>query len=144
MFIDEAEDLLRERGMSMPQVAQITNKLLAVMDGPKPLHDVFFVAATNAHPDEIDPAMLRWGRFSEILDFSSSREQLAEMVQQLIESKSGELVVFKGNSEVLVDRLWQNRASPADVAGLFNRAITRYVIHGGKGEQVVVDLETLV
>jgi transitional endoplasmic reticulum ATPase len=144
VFIDEAEDLLRERGMSLPQVAQITNKLLAAMDGAKPLHDVFFVAATNAHPDEIDPAMLRWGRFSEILDFSPSREQLADMVRLFIERKSSELVMFTGSQEVLVNRLWQKRASPADVSGLFTRAITQRAIHGDEGEPILVDLETLI
>lgn len=143
VFIDEAEDLLRERGMSLPQVAQITNKLLAAMDGAKPLHDVFFVAATNAHPDEIDPAMLRWGRFSEMLDFATSRDQLAEMVRDLIQQKSSELVTFTGDVDTLVERLWQRRLAPADVSGLFTRAITLCAIHGEEGEPIVIDLATL-
>ncbi|MCX8017279.1 MAG: AAA family ATPase, partial [Rhodocyclaceae bacterium] len=68
VFIDEAETILGDR-RNNPFNAELTNKLLTVIDGPRKLHDVFFVAATN-HPDMLDDAVLREGRLSEHIDFS--------------------------------------------------------------------------
>lgn len=68
LFIDEADDVLQDRNGSMAR--SVTNRLLSVMDGAKGKpKDVLFVAATN-HPDMIDDAMLRGGRFTEKIEFS--------------------------------------------------------------------------
>lgn len=68
LFIDEADDVLQDRNGSMAR--SVTNRLLSVMDGAKGRpKDVLFVAATN-HPDMIDDAMLRGGRFTEKIEFS--------------------------------------------------------------------------
>lgn len=67
IFIDEADDLLRSREYS--QYTESTNKLLTLMDGVNDrVNDVVWVAATN-HPDQIDPALLRGGRFTEKVEF---------------------------------------------------------------------------
>ena len=67
IFIDEADDILAHRRHS--QYAAVTNKLLAAIDGAAgQTPDVLFIAATN-HPDAIDSAALRGGRFTEKIQF---------------------------------------------------------------------------
>lgn len=67
IMIDEAEDVLGDRSMSMN--SSLTNKLLAAIDGAGgKTPDVLWIAATN-HPDGLDPAALRGGRFTEKIEF---------------------------------------------------------------------------
>ncbi|AXS80161.1 ATP-binding protein [Dechloromonas sp. HYN0024] len=67
IFIDEADDVLANRRHS--SYAAITNKLLAAIDGSSgQIPDVLFIAATN-HPDAMDAAALRGGRFTEKVQF---------------------------------------------------------------------------
>lgn len=67
VFIDEADDVFRDRRYS--QTATVTNKLLAAMDGAGgKVPDILWVAATN-HPDDMDSAALRGGRFTEKIEF---------------------------------------------------------------------------
>ncbi|MBC5767630.1 AAA family ATPase [Ramlibacter albus] len=63
IFVDEADELLRDRAYS--PATDSTNKLLTLMDGVHDrVRDVVWVAATN-NPDQIDGALLRGGRFTE-------------------------------------------------------------------------------
>ncbi|MCA2999635.1 MAG: AAA family ATPase [Rhodocyclaceae bacterium] len=67
IMIDEAEDVLGDRSMGMNST--LTNKLLAAIDGAGgKTPDVLWIAATN-HPDSLDPAALRGGRFTEKVEF---------------------------------------------------------------------------
>jgi transitional endoplasmic reticulum ATPase len=69
IFFDELDSLAPVRGGSMgePQVTErLVNQLLAEMDGMEELKGVVVLAATN-RPDMIDPALLRPGRFDEIV-----------------------------------------------------------------------------
>jgi len=67
IMIDEAEDVLGDRAFSGNST--ITNKLLAAIDGAAgKTPDVLWVAATN-HPDKIDAAAKRGGRFTEKVHF---------------------------------------------------------------------------
>lgn len=69
LFIDEADDLLRNRAFG--QRAEALNRLLTLLDGAgTPLRDVMLIAATN-NPEEVDPALLRAGRFTEKLLFEA-------------------------------------------------------------------------
>lgn len=79
VFVDEADDLLRSREYSSNTEA--TNKLLTIMDGVNDrVRDVVWIAATN-HPDQIDQALLRGGRFTEKVEFVRPNEgQLASHV----------------------------------------------------------------
>lgn len=81
VFIDEADDVLADRRMS-PMSKQVTNKLIAAMDGAGGrTRDMIYVAATNA-PDLIDEAALRGGRFTEKVGFTlPSRSLIAEYVK---------------------------------------------------------------
>lgn len=63
VFIDEADDILGHRAYSNSHVKSATNALLTLIDGAGgALPDVLWMAATN-HPDSIDSAALRGGRF---------------------------------------------------------------------------------
>lgn len=69
IFLDELDSLAPIRGISSgePQVtARILNQLLSEMDGLEELRGVVVVGATN-RPDIIDPALIRPGRFDELI-----------------------------------------------------------------------------
>ncbi|WP_024302909.1 ATP-binding protein [Pseudogulbenkiania sp. MAI-1] len=69
LFLDEADEVLGERRAAMPHYASVTNALLTAMDGAGgQIRDVIFIAATN-HPDQLDGAAVRGGRFSEKVAF---------------------------------------------------------------------------
>jgi len=70
VFLDEADDVLTDRAMTSGHVGSLTNKLLTVIDGAGgKTPDVLWVAATN-HPDRLDRAALRAGRFTEKFTFA--------------------------------------------------------------------------
>ncbi len=69
LFIDEIDSLAPERGIGMGEPAvteRVVNTLLAEMDGLEELRGVVVIAATN-RPAMVDPALLRPGRFDELL-----------------------------------------------------------------------------
>ena len=69
IFIDELDSLVPARGggMGEPQVTErVVNTILAEMDGLEALQSVVVVGATN-RPNLIDPALLRPGRFDELV-----------------------------------------------------------------------------
>ena len=69
IFIDELDSLVPARGGSMgePQVTErVVNTILAEMDGLEELQSVVVIGATN-RPNLIDPALLRPGRFDELV-----------------------------------------------------------------------------
>ena len=83
IFIDEADELLRDRRFS--GATEATNKLLTLMDGVADrVRDVVWIAATN-HPDQIDSALLRGGRFGEkvVFDLPSARDLAGYMAKWL-------------------------------------------------------------
>ena len=71
IFIDEIDSLVPARGSGggtgEPQVtARVVNTILAEMDGMEELQSVVLVGATN-RPALVDPALLRPGRFDELV-----------------------------------------------------------------------------
>jgi transitional endoplasmic reticulum ATPase len=69
IFIDEIDSLApaRGRGTSEPQATErVVNTLLAEMDGLEELQSVVVIGATN-RPTLMDPALLRPGRFDELV-----------------------------------------------------------------------------
>ncbi|MEL4304980.1 CDC48 family AAA ATPase [Methanococcoides sp. LMO-2] len=69
IFLDELDALAPIRGGAMgePQVTErIVNQLLSELDGLEELHGVVIIGATN-RPDIIDPALIRPGRFDELI-----------------------------------------------------------------------------
>lgn len=69
IFIDEIDSLVPARGSGQgePQVTgRVVNTILAEMDGLEDLQSVVVIGATN-RPTLVDPAMLRPGRFDELV-----------------------------------------------------------------------------
>src|SRR6478609_7068833 len=69
IFIDELDSLVPARGggLGEPQVTErVVNTILAEMDGLEELQGVVLIGATN-RPNLIDPALLRPGRFDELV-----------------------------------------------------------------------------
>ena len=69
IFIDEIDSLVPVRGSgdAEPQVtARVVNTILAEMDGLEDLQSVVVIGATN-RPTLVDPALLRPGRFDELV-----------------------------------------------------------------------------
>src|SRR5436190_9569017 len=69
IFIDELDSLvpIRGGGLGEPQVTErVVNTILAEMDGLEELQSVVVIGATN-RPNLIDPALLRPGRFDELI-----------------------------------------------------------------------------
>ena len=69
VFIDEIDSLVPARGAGMgePNVtARVVNTILAEMDGLEELQSVVVIGATN-RPTLVDPALLRPGRFDELV-----------------------------------------------------------------------------
>jgi len=69
IFIDELDSLVPARGggLGEPQVTErVVNTILAEMDGLEELQAVVVIGATN-RPNLIDPALLRPGRFDELV-----------------------------------------------------------------------------
>lgn len=62
VFIDEADSVLADRCDS--NVVALTNRILATLDGTGGrIPDVAYISATN-HPEVLEPALLRGGRFA--------------------------------------------------------------------------------
>ena len=69
IFFDELDALAPMRGSAVGEprvVERIVNTLLSEMDGMEEIYNVVVIGATN-RPDIIDPALLRPGRFEELL-----------------------------------------------------------------------------
>src|SRR5438552_905315 len=69
IFIDELDSLVPARGggLGEPQVTErVVNTILSEMDGREELQNVVVIGATN-RPTLIDPALLRPGRFDELI-----------------------------------------------------------------------------
>jgi transitional endoplasmic reticulum ATPase len=125
IFIDEADDLLRSREYS--NYTEATNKLLTLMDGVNDrVKDVLWVAATN-HYDQIDPALLRGGRFTEKVEFvRPDANQLHAHVNQWLEQRKIKLsfgLSAAAITEMLDDESIAN--TEAVLQSALNRAISQ-------------------
>ncbi|MEO6388134.1 MAG: CDC48 family AAA ATPase [Croceibacterium sp.] len=77
IFIDEIDSLVPARGSdgNEPQVtARVVNTILAEMDGMEELNSVVVIGATN-RPGLVDPALLRPGRFDELIYVGAPSEE---------------------------------------------------------------------
>ena len=133
IFIDEADELLRSREYS--QNTEATNKLLTLMEGVNDrVRDVLWVAATN-NPDQIDPALLRGGRFTEKVEFvrPSGTQLVAHLTQWLAHRKVAmaqdlsveELVQLMGDQSI------------ANAEAICQHAVNR-AISQTDGDQIVI------
>jgi transitional endoplasmic reticulum ATPase len=128
IFIDEGEELLRSREYS--QSTEGTNKLLTLMDGVgDKVCDVVWIAATN-HPDQIDSALLRGGRFTEKVRFNKpSAATLAVFVAKWLTDRKVQLA-GELNAEAVA--LAIGNESIANVEAVLQAAVNRAVARKGQ------------
>lgn len=140
LFIDEADDILQDRGMSGAYGKSAANRLLQLMDGNKPLHDIMFVAATN-NPEILDDAALRGGRFSEAFKFEKpSQETTLELVRcWMVEKKTTPFAPeFTPEAVVQMFAMKNLELAPADIRDRCQKAVN-YAITRSDNPQVMLD-----
>lgn len=123
IFIDEADDILRDRQFSASN--DLVNRLLVLMDGSQEkVRDVVFIAATN-HPEQVDPALLRAGRFTEKIEFGlPQREHIQLVVRHWLKTKMVQLESGVGATQV--SNLLSSQ-SIASVEGILQYALNRAI-----------------
>ncbi|MEJ5979446.1 CDC48 family AAA ATPase [Novosphingobium sp. PS1R-30] len=86
IFIDEIDSLVPARGSGgggEPQVTgRVVNTILAEMDGMEELQSVVLIGATN-RPALVDPALLRPGRFDELVYVGTPSEEGREHILKI-------------------------------------------------------------
>tara|TARA_A100001391_G_scaffold139407_3_gene97673 strand:+ start:13737 stop:16043 length:2307 start_codon:yes stop_codon:yes gene_type:complete len=85
IFIDEIDSLVPARGSGAgePQVtARVVNTILAEMDGMEELSSIVVIGATN-RPTLVDPALLRPGRFDELVYVGAPNEPGREHILKI-------------------------------------------------------------
>ena len=120
IFIDELDSLVPARGggLGEPQVTErVVNTILAEMDGLEELNNVVVIGATN-RPNLIDPALLRPGRFDELIyvgtpDTAGRRRILAIHTKAMPLAKDVDLEAMARRTE---------RFTGADLEDLVRRA----------------------
>ncbi|MBV1690224.1 CDC48 family AAA ATPase [Novosphingobium sp. G106] len=90
IFIDEIDSLVPARGSGNggePQVTgRVVNTILAEMDGMEELQSVVLIGATN-RPALVDPALLRPGRFDELVYVGTPSEEGREHILKIHTAK---------------------------------------------------------
>ena len=120
IFIDEIDSLVPARGggLGEPQVTErVVNTILAEMDGLEELQNVIVIGATN-RPTLVDPALLRPGRFDELIyvgtpDTAGRRRILAIHTEDMPLAKDVDLESLAKRTE---------RFTGADLEDLVSRA----------------------
>lgn len=139
IFIDEADELLRDRRVS--NYANITNKLLTIMDGSdERVKDVIFIAATN-HPDNVDPACLRAGRFTEKVEFALPGSEITtSLVLEWLKKKNVKLADDLPVSVLcsLVEGL-----SPSNIEGVLQYALNSEIAKSVRGSRIAIGYESV-
>jgi len=120
LFFDELDSIapVRGGGLGEPQVTErVVNQILAEMDGMEELKGVVVLGATN-RPDMIDPALLRPGRFDEIV-YVPIPDRMARM--EIIRSHTKGMAL---DSDVNLEKLTEitDRYTGADIAGVCMKA----------------------
>nr|WP_172582628.1 AAA family ATPase [Cupriavidus taiwanensis] len=87
IFLDEADDLLEGRAYTADR--SLRNHLLTAIDGAGgQMRDILWIAATN-HPELLDPAALRGGRFTDKLLFPKfDRQTMTRFVSSWLTESS--------------------------------------------------------
>ncbi len=119
IFFDEIDALLPKRGLgsSDPVGDRVLAQFLAEMDGVEELNGVLVLGATN-RLDMLDPAMLRPGRFDEIVELETPDEHAR---QEIFEVHLRNRPVAEGVDVQTLAKLCP-AASGAQIAGAVRRA----------------------
>jgi transitional endoplasmic reticulum ATPase len=140
IFIDELDSLVPARGggLGEPQVTErVDNTILSEMDGLEELQNVVVIGATN-RPTLIDPALLRPGRFDDLIyvgtpDVAGRRRILAIHTRNMPLAKDVDLEALAKRTE---------RFTGADLEDLVRRAGLTALRRGlDSGEVTMADFE---
>jgi transitional endoplasmic reticulum ATPase len=129
VFIDEAEELLKDRSFSGNAAA--TNEILTAMDGMLgAVPEVVFVAATN-HADAIDAAAKRGGRFDEKIYMGPFA---GDDLRTLIERDLARRPNFSMDADLGASRIAEilGECTPADTVAILNKAINYTFVNGSR------------
>jgi len=120
IFLDEVDSVVpaRGEGSTDSHVAErVLSQFLSEMDGLEELNGVFVMGATN-RVDLIDPAMLRPGRFDDIIELGLPDDDAKLKILQVhLRNKS---LAENVNVEAIAERCFN--ASGAELAAVCNRA----------------------
>jgi transitional endoplasmic reticulum ATPase len=146
IFIDEAEEALGDRSNSR-YGSIVTNKILAVTDGTKAMHDVMFIAATN-HPDQLDAAIVRGGRFSEHFEFQKPKEDtVLQMVAEWIHERQNTTPFHNEFTPAAAARFLEGE-SPSNIKDKLQQAVNngvgRILSNNGEAKILLSDLQTVL
>ncbi len=141
VFIDEADDILGDRSMA-PWAKAATNKLLSAIDGAEgKVKDVLFIAATN-HPDTMDAAALRGGRFTEKVEFKLPDEAtVSGFVREWMKTTKAPLA--PGLSAEAVARAI-GELSPANVKEILQAAVNHMIARRADGGDALVGMPDIL
>ena len=134
VFIDEIDSLVPARGggVGEPQVTErVVNTILSEMDGLEELAGVVVIGATN-RPTLVDPALLRPGRFDELVyvpvpDAEGRRRILEIQTRSMPLATDVDLAALAGRAE---------RYTGADLGDLVRRAGLAALKETGDGREV--------
>ncbi len=125
-----------------------TNKLLTAMDGAGgKARDVLWIAATN-HPDALDPAALRAGRFTEKVEFALPDEDvITQMVREWISASAARF-----STDVTPDMVGlmfkRVDVNAADVGAILqhavNAVVTKNLMNGANNAVTLFDVNHAV
>jgi transitional endoplasmic reticulum ATPase len=135
VFIDEADDILGDR-TTAPWAKAATNKLLTVIDGTGgKVKDVLFIAATN-HPDAMDSAALRGGRFTEKVEFKlPDKATVVALVRDWM--KTTRAPIAKGlTAEEIASAIGE--ASASDIREVLQSAVNHMIARHEPGMDVIL------
>lgn len=146
VFIDEADDVLMDRS-SNPYGKSVTNRILAEMDGTKQLNDVMFIAATN-HPDSLDGAAVRGGRFSERFEFKIPEDDtVLEIVKGWISDMKDKAPFHDEFKPETVAKFLEGLA-PSDIKDKLQQAVNtgagRIIAEEGEDRIMLHDLQAVL
>jgi len=120
IFLDELDALVPVRGGAIgePHVTErVVNQLLSEMDGLEELRGVVVIGATN-RPDIIDPALLRPGRFDELIMVPVPDKESRKKILQVHLQKAP--LAEDVNIDELIDLT--DQYTGADIASLVRKA----------------------
>ena len=141
VFIDEADDVLALRTTS-PYGATVTNKLLTAMDGAGgKIPDVLFIAATN-HPENLDPATMRGGRFTEKVEFTLPDETtILAMVNKWRSTLKIEVRRDLKNEEIARQLVG---LAPANINATLQAAVNRAATRGLGNRRAIIEIDDVL
>ena len=132
VFIDEADDILRDRRFS--NVGTLTNKILTDMAGAGGrVRDIVFIVATN-HYDRLDSAAIRGGRLEEKIAFDvpSAADMKQYVAKKLKDLAHHKFRILPAAVDALIDVL--TGRSIADANAVIQKAIDSAAVRVLRGQ----------